>query len=283
MKKVYSSIIMLVILSLDVYASVGLMGQANEKTRLVYRVFEIDGNEDGGNEIWVIKDGNLQNTGIEAYDIYEIMDQRDYDSDGFEEAFVYQSTFGSGELPPFILYFDKETEAFRKVEFMNLGVFLKNVVEVWNGRWSFIGGTPSHYERYIFDNGRIVKVEDYTRPLPDGAEILLTADPEKMFDVLEAEDGEKKNISFDLDGDGQNETIECEYLHGVKWEDFERDYKSTMNITIYWGSGLKTTLTENETWLNFIVLSTRTNGKNDLANGKKGCFYRWDGKTYKLQ
>lgn len=274
---------MLVILSLDVNASVGIMGQVDEKPRLVYRVVELDGYEDGGNEIWVVKDGNLQNTGIEAYDIYEIIDQRDYDGDGFEEAFVYQSTFGSGEIPPFILYFDKDTRTFRKVEFVNLGVFLNNSVELWNGRWSFKGGTPSHYERYIYENRRIVKVEDYTRPLPDGAEILLIADSDKMFDVLEAEDGEKKNISFDLDGDGQNETIECEYLHGVKWEDFERQYKTTMNITIYWSNGQKTDLTYDETWLKLIILSTKTNGKNDLANGKKGEIFKWDGNTYKLQ
>lgn len=274
---------MLVILSIDVYASVRIMGQVNEKPRLVYSVVELASDDIGGYEIWVTKDGKFQNTGIETYELCWMIDQRDYDDDGLEEAFVAQSTGGSGYYPPFIVYFDKRNGTFSKVDFKNLGVFLKDSVEMWNGRWSFIGGTPLHYERYIFENGRIVKVEDYSRPLPDGAEILLIAESDKMFDALEAEDGEKININFDLDGDGQNETIECEYLHGVNWEDFERDYKSTMNITIFWSNGQKTDLTYDETWLKLIILSTKTNGKNDLANGKKGEFFKWDGNTYKLQ
>ena len=283
MKRIYSTIIILIFFSLIVIANKGEKEQDNEKPILVYSVVEQTSDETGGNEIWVIKDGKIQNTGIEAYEIYWMLDQRDYDGDGLEEAYVAQSTGGSGYCPPFIVYFNKNTETFHKVEFKNLGVFLKDSVELWNGIWSFTGGTPSHYERYVFKSGRIIKVEDYTHPWPYGAEILLCLEPNTMFIELEAESGDKRNVLFDLDSDGQNEIIECEYMHGVNWEDFERDYKPTMNIMIHWSNGQNTDLTYDETWLNFIVLSTKTNGKNDLSSGKKGCIYKWDGRKYKLQ
>ena len=55
MKKVYFSIIILVLLSLDIYAGVGLMEQANEKPRLVYSIVELAIDDNEGYEIWVQK------------------------------------------------------------------------------------------------------------------------------------------------------------------------------------------------------------------------------------
>ena len=127
-----------------------------------------------------------------------------------------------------------------------------------------------------------MKVESYTRPKPEGSAILLTLSPSQMFgSEMEAEDGDKKTSSYDLDGDGKNEIIECEYMHGIVWGDPERDRKPTMHITIHWSKGFVSDLTGEEYWLEMNVLSTKTNGVNDLTKGQKGVTYRWDGKQYK--
>ena len=283
-KESSSAIMLFAVLTLTACSSNGKKIKASDSPSIEYRIVEQASGNVSSDEVWVTKDGKFQNTGIEACDIYEILDQRDYDGDGLEEAYVAQSTGGSANIPPFIVYFDKDAGVFRKVEFKNYGVFLHDSVEEWKGKWSFVGGNESHYERFIFDSGRIVKVEEYTRPKPEGSETLLSLSPQKMFgSEQEVEAGEKKNTSFDLDGDGKNEIIECEYMHGINWGDPERDYKPTMHINILWGNGRNTDLTGDEYWLEMKVLSTKTNGVNDLANGQKGVTYRWDGSTYKQQ
>lgn len=274
--------LMLVSLTMIACAGNGKKEQANGTPKIEYQVVEQASGDSYGYEIWATMDGKFQNTGIGSNDIYEIIDQRDYDGDGLEEAYVAWSTGGSAYFPPLIVYFDKEAGVFRKVEFANFGVFLNDSVEEWKGKWSFMGGNGSHYERFIFEGGRIMKVEEYTRPEPEGAEVLLVLSPFKMFgSEMEAEDGDKKTASYDLDGDGKNEIIVCEYMHGIVWGDPERDRKPTMHINIYWSKGLTTDLTGDEYWLEMKVLSTKTNGVNDLTNGQKGVTYRWDGNQYK--
>lgn len=275
------AIFLFAVLTFSACTSNGKKGNASDSPTIEYRIVEQASGNASGDEVWAIKDGKFQDTGIEAHEIYEILDQRDYDGDGLEEAYVAQSTGGSANMPPFIVFFDKDAGKFRKVEFENYGVFLNDSVEEWKGKWSFIGGNESYYERFIFESGRIVKVEEYTRPKPEGSETLLSLSPQGMFgSEEEAEAGEKKSVSFDLDGDGKNEIIECEYMHGINWGDPERNYKPTMHINILWSNGRKTDLTGDEYWLEMIILSTKTNGVNDLANGQKGATYRWDGRSY---
>lgn len=274
------------LISLIVFSCAG-NGKKNEENKgpqIEYRVVESASGDVESEEIWATKDGQIQNTRIEVLGIAWIIDQHDYDGDGLEEAYVGQSSGGSAILPPFIVFYDKESNIFRKTEFNNFDVILNDSVEEWNGKWSFTGGNESHNERFIFEGGRIMKVESYTRPKPEGAETLLTLSPSKMFgSEMEAEAGEKKTASYDLDGDGKNEIIECEYLHGILWGDPERDRKPTMHITIYWSKGFTSDLTGEEYWLEMNVLSTKTNGVNDLTNGQKGVTYRWDGRQYKQQ
>ncbi|MBR4924748.1 MAG: hypothetical protein IKZ61_03255 [Prevotella sp.] len=283
--KTYKTVVYL-LFSLVVFscADNGKKSEGSKGHKIEYRVVESASGHIDCEEIWATKDGQFQNTGIEVLGTVWIIDQRDYDGDGLEEVYVGQSSGGSAILPPFIVFFDKDSNVFRKVEFKNFDVYLNDTVEEWNGKWSFTGGNDAHYERFIFENGRIIKVDKYTRPKPEGAETLLTLSPSKMFgDETEAEAGDKKTVSYDLDGDGKNEKIECEYMHGILWGDPERDRKPTMHITIYWSKGFASDLTGEEYWLEMNVLSTKTNGVNDLSNGQKGVTYRWDGKQYKQQ
>ena len=132
-----------------------------------------------------------------------------------------------------------------------------------------------------------MKVENYTKPQPEGAEALLTISPNTLFTPDEQEKSYetdmKKSVSYDLDGDGRNEIIECMYQHGINWGDPEMDYKPTMHISIRWSNGAMMDLTGDDYWLELKVLSTKTNGIYDLANGLRGVTYRWDGKQYKKQ
>lgn len=282
--KLKTTALMLLSVMIMACAGNGKKEQGSESKKIEYRIVETASGAVGGSELWTTKDGELKNTEIEAAEFLEIIDQRDYDGDGLEEAFVCQSTGGSAHLPEFIVYFDKETNTFRKVEFNNIGVFLNDSIEEWNGKWSFYGGDDSHYERFIFENGRIVKVENYTKPQSEGAEALLTITPQLMFgSELEAGSGDKKTTSYDLDGDGRNEIIECMYQHGINWGDPEIDYKPTMHIDILWSNGKVMDLTGDDYWLELKVLSTKSNGVYDLANGLRGVTYRWDGKQYKKQ
>ena len=280
-------ILLFITLGIISCASNAKKSEGSENHKIEYRVVESASGNVSGNEIWATKDGTFKSTGIESYDFYTIIDQRDYDSDGLEEAYVAQSTGGSANLPPFIVYYDKEAETFRKVEFQNVSVFLNDSLEEWNGKWSFYGGNDAHYERFIFENGRIMKVEDYTKPQPNGADDLLSIMPETLFNQEEQEASYerdiKKSVSYDLDSDGKNEIIECTFQHGVNWGDPERDYKPTIHISIYWSKGFTEDLTGDEYWLGLKVLSTKTNGVYDLANGQRGDTYRWDGRKYKLQ
>ena len=282
--KLKTTALMLLSVMIMACAGNGKKEQGSESKKIEYRIVETASGAVGGSELWTTKDGELKNTEIEVAEFLEIIDQRDYDGDGLEEAFVCQSTGGSAHLPEFIVYFDKETNTFRKVEFNNIGVFLNDSIEEWNGKWSFYGGDDSHYERFIFENGRIVKVENYTKPQSEGAEALLTITPQLMFgSELEAGSGDKKTTSYDLDGDGRNEIIECMYQHGINWGDPEIDYKPTMHIDILWSNGKVMDLTGDDYWLELKVLSTKSNGVYDLANGLRGVTYRWDGKQYKKQ
>ncbi|MBO4564626.1 MAG: hypothetical protein J5720_04265 [Bacteroidaceae bacterium] len=275
-------VLLLMSLNLISCASNDKKSEENKGYAIEYRVVESASGDIDGEELWATKDGQFQNTGIGDV-VCWIIDQRDYDGDGLEEAFIGESSGGSASWSS-IVFYDKESNTFRKVEFRNLDVSLNDSVEEWNGKWSFTGGNESHNERFIFEGGRIMKVESYTRPKPEGAETLLTLSPSKMFgSEMEAETGDKKTTSYDLDGDGKNEIIECEYMHGILWGDPERDRKPTMHITIYWSKGSASDLTGEEYWLEMNVLSTKTNGVNDLTNGQKGVTYRWDGRQYKQQ
>ena len=267
------------------YACNGKKNEGSKSQNIEYRVVDSASGDMDGKEIWATKDGIFQNTGVEVSDVVWIIDQRDYDGDGFEEAYIGQSSGGSYIFPPVIVYYDKKTNTFQMVEFKNFDVVLNDSVEEWNGKWTFTGGNDSHYMRFIYEKGRILKVEDYTKPEPDGAEELLVIDPNTTFTQEEQEASYErkvmKQVSYDLNGDGKNEIIECTDQPGINWGDPEVDYKPMLEIFIKWSNGGATQLDSDEDhWLNFKILSTKTNGVYDLASGIRGVTYRWNGSRY---
>ena len=130
-----------------------------------------------------------------------------------------------------------------------------------------------------------IEDEDNTKTMSDEAEELLVIDPNTAFtpEEQEASYGHevKGQANYDLNGDGENEIIEYIYQPGVNWGDPEVDYKPMLKIYIKWSDGGTTQLDGNEDhWLKFIILSTKTNGVYDLASGIRGVTYRWNGSRY---
>ena len=88
-------------------------------------------------------------------------------------------------------------------------------------------------------------------------------------------------MSYDLNGDGKNEIIEYSYQSGVRWGDPEVNYKPILNIYIKWSNGGTMRIdSDDDHWLEFKILSTKTNGVYDLASGIRGVTYRWNGSRY---
>lgn len=131
-----------------------------------------------------------------------------------------------------------------------------------------------------------IEHEDYSKPMPDGTKELLVINPNTAFTPEEQEapfHGRevKKQVSYDLNGDGKNEIIEYSYQSGVRWGDPEVDYKPMLNIYIKWSNGGIMQLdSDDDHWLEFKILSTKTNGVYDLASGIRGVTYRWNGSRY---
>ena len=106
--KFKTTALMLLSVMIMACAGNGKNGQGSESKKIEYRIVETASGAVGGNELWATKDGEFRNTEIEAAEFLEIIDQRDYDGDGLEEAFVCQSTGGSGHLPEFITGRDRQ-------------------------------------------------------------------------------------------------------------------------------------------------------------------------------
>jgi len=149
----------------------------------------------------------------------------------------------------------------------------------------FVSEAPWLPEAWGTEDDLGIEDEDYTKPMTDGTEDLLVIDPNTTFtpEEQEASYGHevKKHVSYDLNGDGKNEIIECIYQPGVNWGDPEVDYKPMLEIYIKWSNGETTQLDSDEDhWLKFIILSTKTKGVYDLASGIRGVTYRWNGSRY---
>lgn len=248
--------------------------EIKNKSHITYKVVERN-SQSGGCEIWAMIDDDFVNTNLEYTEGYWIIDQRDYDNNGLNEALIAWTTGGSADWDPFIIYYDEGGRTFKKAEFRDLHVFINDKVQKWNGKWSFYGGTKYHYERYIFDNGRILRVENFTLNYAQYANSLQTYLPDKVFGD-NAQDEDKTSRMFDLDGDGTNETIVFTYV-------FERamtEWKPAMHVEIHWSDGRIVDLTSYQWCYNLHILESKTNGVNDLTCDHKYGIYKWDGSKY---
>lgn len=202
------------------------------------------------------------------YSYVRIVDVRDYDNDGYEDALIEENCGGTacpfGSL--FFCSYNAQKDKFEVSEIFG-SISGKPTIEKWNGKWSIaitsyaIMQMYRADERYIYENGNPVRVEyKEAKKLKAIKEML----PE---DFSEYEKRNKKVMKFDLDGDGEDDSIIGEYWdrwNSINWEIKFANGKYFDGLAAY---------------LRIGVLPSKTNGVYDLVLGLDSVFI-WTGDKY---
>lgn len=219
--------------------------------------------------------GDRVNTEIANY-AYElsILAQDDFDGDGEKEALVYEWGGGNTILPPYIVYYDKEGELFKKVDgFDYVSEDPEIKIEQWKEMSSFVIAVGLRKDRYVYENHSVRLVESIT---PDLGERIATISLSQLF--KEKGGDMDRSIYIDIDGDGSTEELT-----------FHHDDSHALN----WGNSMSLIKIEADNWsipenenesldvignlFNFLV--TKNDGIPDLLCDN-AWLYRWNGKKY---
>lgn len=144
-----------------------------------------------------------------------ILDQADYDGDGEREALVYEWGGGNSIEPPFIIYFDKEADEFKKSTGFNDAIEDPDIkVEEWKGHISFRIDVGLRKDRYIYENHSISLAESIA---PDIGEICASITTSQLFG--DSEETEEKTAHIDIDCDGEKDNIVFihDSSHSMDW------------------------------------------------------------------
>jgi len=143
-----------------------------------------------------------------------IIDQRDLDGNGEKEAIVYEWGGGNTVEPPYIVYYDKNLQAFKKVEGLEDMCDSSIKIENWKGKTSLYAEIGLRHDRYIYENHQLKLVE---RISPDVGKRHATVTVKQLFG--DSEESEEKTISIDIDGDGKAEivTFQHDTSHALDW------------------------------------------------------------------
>ena len=132
-----------------------------------------------------------------------MLDQDDYDGDGEPEALVYVWGGGNSIEPPFIVYFDKETQEFKKaLGFEDASDQPLIKVEKWKGKPSFRVDIGLRKDRYVYENHEVKLVE---RIAPNVGKVLSTITVSQLFGS--SEEMEEKTANIDIDGNGEKDNV----------------------------------------------------------------------------
>ena len=147
-------------------------------------------------------DGDRRCTDITGERI-DVLDQDDYDGDGEPEALVYVWGGGNSIEPPFIVYFDKETQEFKKaLGFEDASDQPLIKVEKWKGKPSFRVDIGLRKDRYVYENHEVKLVE---RIAPNVGKVLSTITVSQLFGS--SEEMEEKTANIDIDGNGEKDNV----------------------------------------------------------------------------
>ena len=150
---------------------------------------------DGMVGLYAEVDGDRRCTDIEGERI-DVLDQDDYDGDGEREALVYVWGGGNAIEPPFIVYFDKETQEFKKaLGFEDASDQPLINIEKWKGKPSFRVDIGLRKDRYVYENHEVKLAE---RIAPDLGEVISTITVKQVFGS--SEEYEEKTANLDIDG-----------------------------------------------------------------------------------
>lgn len=133
-----------------------------------------------------------------------IIHQGDYDDDGECEAIVYEWGGGNLVLPPYLVYYDKDEEVFKKVEgFEDIYEDPEIKIEDWNDQTSFVTTVGLRHDRYVYSNHSLSIAE---RIVPDVGTHVATIPLTQLFKV-DGDDGVNRSIYIDIDDDGSTEKL----------------------------------------------------------------------------
>ncbi|MBP5277766.1 MAG: hypothetical protein J6Z18_04670 [Prevotella sp.] len=141
----------------------------------------------------------------------DVLDQDDYDGDGEREALVYVWRGGNAIEPPFIVYFDKETQEFKKaLGFEDASDQPLINIEKWKGKPSFRVDIGLRKDRYVYENHEVKLAE---RIAPDLGEVISTITVKQVFGS--SEEYEEKTANLDIDGyEGKEQLL---FMHDTSY------------------------------------------------------------------
>lgn len=202
-----------------------------------------------------------------------IVEQRDFDGDGYLDALVENITACGGNCCPNRFFFvSARPDGTFAVSDELADSWKDPVIEKWKGKWSVVvvsnneGANtepPVEYtRRFVLEDGKAVKVEEHRRKdmkaiVEMRSEIFKTDDP-----------AETHSFQYDLDGDGKKDTIS-----GRLWARWGR-----ILWTVEFANGKK--FSSNDACKRIGVLPTKTEGVNDLVCDQDTVFH-WNGSEYK--
>ena len=132
-----------------------------------------------------------------------IIAQGDFDGDEIPEAIVYE--WGGGNLiePPYIVYYDKDDNIFKKVNGFDIDYSNEEFqIEEWKGQTTFVATIGLRKDRWAYNNHKLSLVE---RVVPDVGVRVATISLEKLFKANE--ESSDKSIYIDINGDGSTEKL----------------------------------------------------------------------------
>ena len=133
-----------------------------------------------------------------------LLAQGDYDGDGEREAVVYEWGGGNSVQPPYLVYYDKDEEVFKKAEgFDYISEDPEIKIEEWNEKTSFVTTVGLRRDRYVYSNHSLSLAE---RIVPDVGTRVATIPLSQLFKA-DGDDGVNRSIYIDIDGDGSTEKL----------------------------------------------------------------------------
>ena len=191
---------------------------------------------------------------------------KDLDGDGNMEAIVSHYMSGINGIAvdcPFIVYYDPESDTFKKTEEMKITIDTEPTIEEDGGKPIIIQRDGLRTMRYMFANKKLIVIDDKTKKYGHiGTKIDLA-------DLFGDEEGEKtKSVVFP---NGEEATLHFVYenlgmYHGLKMT--LEDIELSNGKKIYVGEAAKT----------FYILKETTNDMPEIIGDTH--LYRWNGENY---
>ena len=224
--------------------------------------------EDLNLRLCVNVDGRLVRTDIgDGLYILNVLDEHDYDGDGRNECLLYGSMGGSAPYGYSVAYYDSATGKIEEAEFDSNE---EPTAVIQNGEWYFTIKEGINTTKYVFDNGKLNKVEDNRKII---SKPLKTYTFKGVFGMEEIDEQEKNcQALFDMDDDGNEDVLGFYSNQSHMW-----GWGTAMSLIIclYDDRLVEINVTANK----IAILSSKSNGLHDLLfNDKYLC--KWNGKEY---